>query len=153
MPKLYESYADDENVKKMMKCIKEYLNGNETQIYYCKKHDVKLSAFKRYWAKYKDKNHDNLKEMKERLLNKNSDKDHKLPKYDTSSDNKVFKKPKKQDDIRQSENIKIHKTHNGGANNDDTNQKYERTGSKNTMLDPKKFFNLDGLMAKEDVNY
>lgn len=153
MPRLYESYIDEDNNKKLMKCIKDYLNGNETQLYYCEKHDVNYHAFKRHFAKYKDKHKEELKQIMVKKEEKMNIKDHKPPKYDIGHDNKVFKKPNKQDDNRLSESVKTHKIHNGGGNNDDGNQKYERTGSKNTMLDPKKFFNLDSLMAKEGADY
>jgi hypothetical protein len=143
MPKLYESYIDEDNNKKLMKCIKDYLNGNETQLYYCEKHDVNYHAFKRHWSKYKDKHKEELKQIMAKKEEKINNKDNKQPKYDTTSDNKVFKKQKKQYDDKTSENIKINKTHNGGNNllyNDDTNQKYERTGSKTNLASAKIFF-------------
>lgn len=137
--RLYESYSDEDTAKKMAKCIKDYLNGTETQTYYCNKHDVKLSAFKRYWAKYKDKNQDNLREMKDKLLNKNSNKDNKTPKYDkppkydTSSD-KIFKKQKNNEDAKSTEYMVDNHNKVSGGNQ----VKYERTNSK--LADAGSFF-------------
>jgi hypothetical protein len=130
--RLYESYADEETSKKLAKCIKDYLNGTETQIYYCNKHNIKLSAFKRYWAKYKDKNKDNLREMKEKLLNKSTyidDKSNKLPIYDSSAE-KIFKKQIKQNDSKSSE----YANNMGGG----TQQKIGKTNS--GVVDAKSFF-------------
>lgn len=129
--RLYESYFDEDTARKMAKCIKDYLNGTETQVFYCNKHDVKLSAFKRYWAKYKDKNKDNLRELKDKLLNKN--KDSNFPKNDSTSDG-FLKKQKKHDNVKGLDSIIENYNNVSGGNP----IKYEKTNSK--IVDAGSFF-------------
>jgi hypothetical protein len=153
MPRYYESYIDEDNNKKLMKCIKDYLNGNETQLYYCEKHDVNYHAFKRHFAKYKDKHSEEMKQIVNNKKEKNSNKDNKiqkyestnnkppkydmynnkLPNYDTSTD-KVFKKHNKQNDVKSTDYMVDNHNNSHGGNH----PKYERVDSK--ISDAGKFF-------------
>ncbi len=141
--KFYESYTDENNNKKIMKCIRDYLNGNETQQFYCEKHDVNYHAFKRHWAKFKESHKEQIREIiaKKECSGgaKDNIKDNKVNKYLGNSETKIFKKQKEEQNMNFGINI--------GGDKNKAEYKFERTPSNVKVADPKSFFGIDGIFG------
>jgi transposase-like protein len=152
---------DEENNKKVMKCVRDYVNGNETQQFYCQKHDVNLHAFKRFWAKYKESHKEEIRQAQAKKEAKAQQRELKLS---SVSENNVFQKRtelrKTKDSDKRSDNRIKKRDMNGGnnqyINNMKHNETYEkpeiefkRTASGVRVVDPTKYFNVNGLLERE----